>query len=71
MDPDCLNVSDLLNDKGGSLGILAGTFFSNHVPILLFIHDNQGLLSPTLPIPNALQMDNDLEGSIYGLWQDL
>lgn len=64
-------VSDLLGNKGGSVGILVGTCFSDHAPILLVVTKNPWHLSPTLRIPDKLQVDDALVEALEGVWQEI
>ena len=68
---DRIYVSDLLGDKGGSVEILARTCFSDHAPVILLIQEGQKQASLSLRVPDALQIDDVLAGSIEDLWQDL
>lgn len=51
---DRLYVSDALGEKGGTVGILAGTCFSNHAPVIMYTHDSLNRTSTSLRILEAV-----------------
>ena len=51
---DRLYVSDALCDREGSIGILAGTTFSDHAPVVLVLEEQRRPAGQQLRIPESV-----------------
>ena len=54
---DRMYVSDLLLDRGGSVGILSGTCMSDHSLVLVVLIEGTRRFSQSLRIPERVQLD--------------
>ena len=66
---DRMYVSDLLLDRGGSVGILSGTCMSDHSPVLMVLAEGTRSFSQSLRIPEGVQLDEGLTERIGELWR--
>ena len=62
-------VSDLLLDRGGSVGILSGTCMSDHSPVLMVLAEGTRSFSQSLRIPERVQLDEGLTERVGELWR--
>ena len=65
---DRFYVSDGLRTRGGSVGILAGTTFSDHAPVVLVFEEQRRPPSQQLRIPESVSTDLSLSSEIESLW---
>ena len=65
---DRFYVSDHFGVQGGAIGILAGTSFSNHAPVILALEEQ--LQEPSLQqrIPDSIVSDANLSEDIERIW---
>ena len=61
-------INDNVGERGGTVGILEGTTFSNHALVILVLEDQRRLAKPELRIPEAIVMDTSLIFEIEALW---
>ena len=66
---DRFYVSDLLLDRGGSVGILSGTCMSDHAPVMLVLAEKARSSSQALRIPESVQLDESLAERVKQQWQ--
>ena len=65
---DRINASDLIVDKGGSVGIMAGTCMSDHAPVLVVLSEGHRSFSQSMRIPECVQLDSSLAERIEQIW---
>ena len=66
---DRMYSSDLLVERGGSVGILAGTCMSEHAPVLLVLSEGNRRFSQSMRIPKCVQIDERLDERIEQIWR--
>ena len=65
---DRVYVSGAVGDWGGTIGILAGTCFSDHFPVLLMVTEGERRGSSVIRVPASVQTDGTLADQIGQLW---
>ena len=68
---DRLYISEDFGMRGGTCEILAGTYMSDHSPVMLVTHEDMRLSSFALRIPESMQTDVGFSDGIEGLWSGL
>ena len=66
---DRMYASDLILDRGGSVGILGGTCMSDHSPVMLVVDEGTRQCSQSLRIPESVQLDEKLADKVEQHWR--
>ena len=65
---DRFYVSSNLAQRGGQIGIMAGTTFSDHAPVLLLLKDEVVYRKDTFRIPDSIIRDATLRAQVETIW---
>ncbi|KAI5067663.1 hypothetical protein GOP47_0018191 [Adiantum capillus-veneris] len=66
---DRMYISDMLGDRGGSIGIMAGTCMSDHFLVVLVLAVGDRCFSQSLRIPQSVQIDESLAERVEEIWK--
>lgn len=66
---DRVYASDLVLDRGGSVGILGGTCMSDHAPVVVVLDEGSRHCSQSLRIPESIQLDESVAERVEQQWR--